>query len=153
LWPFVTAKKACVDAVELESSSKEFEQGPVTDAARAANYIVMPNFPGERTGGIVVNRHFAKEFAMKLAFRSGASIAAAAATLIVAGAALAPVSHAEEVKGHCIGANACKGQGACKSASNDCKGMNACKGKGFLTLTSDECGKIPGATFEPEKKG
>jgi uncharacterized membrane protein len=90
---------------------------------------------------------------MKLAFRSGASIAAAAATLIIAGAALAPVSHAEEGKGHCIGANACKGQGACKSASNDCKGMNACKGKGYLTLTSDECGKIPGATFEPEKKG
>ena len=90
---------------------------------------------------------------MKLAYRSGASIAAAAATLILAGAALAPTSHAEEAKGHCVGANACKGQGACKSASNDCKGINACKGKGFVELIKAECDKIEGAKFEAEKKG
>jgi uncharacterized membrane protein len=88
---------------------------------------------------------------MKLVCRSGTSIAAAAATLILAGAAVAPVSHAEEAKGHCVGANACKGQGACKSASNDCKGHNGCKGKGFLAMTKDECDKIQGATFEPAK--
>lgn len=86
---------------------------------------------------------------MKPVFRSGATIAAAAAALIITGAALAPMSHAEEGKGHCVGANACKGQGACKTAANDCKGQNACKGNGFLSLTKADCDKIEGATFEP----
>ncbi len=90
---------------------------------------------------------------MKLASQSGVSIAIAVATLILSGAALAPMSHAEEAKGHCVGANACKGQGACKSAANDCKGQNACKGKGFLVMTRAECDKIQGAKFEPEQKG
>ena|SRR6516225_6667069 len=94
-----------------------------------------------------------KDFAMKPVCWSGTSIALAAATLILAGAAVAPSSHAAEAKGHCVGANACKGQGACKSASNDCKGHNACKGKGFVVMTKAECHKIQGATFAPEKKG
>ena len=81
---------------------------------------------------------------MKFVCRSGASIAVAAATLILAGAAVAPASYAAEAKGHCIGANACKGQGA--------GGHNACKGKGFLVMTKAKCDKIPGATFEPAKK-
>jgi hypothetical protein len=88
---------------------------------------------------------------MKLANRSGATIAAAAAALLLAGAALAPAAQAEEAMGQCIGANSCKGQGACKSASNSCKGQNACKGKGFLTLTKSECAKIPGTKFEMPK--
>jgi hypothetical protein len=92
-----------------------------------------------------------KDFAMKPVCRSGASIALAAATLILTGAAVAPLSHAEEAKGQCVGANACKGQGACKSASNDCKGHNACKGKGFLVMTQSACDKIKGAHFEPVK--
>jgi uncharacterized membrane protein len=81
---------------------------------------------------------------MKLVYRSGASIAAAAATLILAGAAVAPISHAAEAKGHCLGANACKGK--------DATGHNACKGKGFLVMTKAKCDKIPGAAFEPAKK-
>jgi len=85
---------------------------------------------------------------MKLVVRSGASIAVAVATLILTGA-LAPVPHAEEAKGRCVGANACKGQGACGSASNNCMGQNACKGKGFLVMTKEECDKIEGATFQP----
>jgi uncharacterized membrane protein len=88
---------------------------------------------------------------MKLANRSGAAIAAAAAALFLAGAAMAP-AHAEEAKGQCTGANSCKGQGACKSASNACKGQNACKGKGFLSLTKADCLKIEGAKFEMPKK-
>jgi hypothetical protein len=88
---------------------------------------------------------------MKLANRSGATIAAAAAALLLAGAAMAPMAQAGEATGMCIGANSCKGQGACKSASNSCKGQNACKGKGFVKLTKDDCGKIPGATFEMPK--
>jgi len=86
---------------------------------------------------------------MQLVVRSGASIAVAVATLILTGVALAPVPHAEEAKGRCVGANACKGQGACGSASNNCMGQNACKGKGFLVMTKEECDKIEGATFQP----
>jgi hypothetical protein len=88
---------------------------------------------------------------MRLVSRSGATIAAAAATLILTGVALCDASHAEDAKGRCIGANACKGQGACGSANNDCMGQNACKGRGFLSMTKEECDKIEGATFEPEK--
>lgn len=85
---------------------------------------------------------------MKLAARSGAAIAAAAAIFVLTGAAIAPASHAGEAKGHCVGANACKGQSACKSASNACKGLNACKGKGFVEKTESECKKVEGAHFE-----
>ena len=88
---------------------------------------------------------------MKLSNRSGSTIAAAAAALLLAGAAMAPVAHAEDAAGQCIGANSCKGQSACKSASNSCKGQNSCKGKGFLSLTKAECAKIPGAKFEMPK--
>ena len=43
----------------------------------------------------------------------------------------------------CTGANACKGQSACKSAANACKGQNACKGKGFVNTGSTiECTAI-----------
>jgi hypothetical protein len=90
---------------------------------------------------------------MKIDVKSGAAIAAAAAALLIAGTAIsAPVQlAADDAKGHCMGANACKGKGACKTASNDCKGMNACKGKGFVEMTKAECDKVEGATFEPEK--
>ena len=50
-----------------------------------------------------------------------------------------------------MGANACKGQSACKTATNECAGHNACKGKGFTETTKEECEKIEGATFEPTK--
>jgi hypothetical protein len=89
---------------------------------------------------------------MKISAKSGASIAAAAAALFLAGA-VAPVAHAaEEAKGHCVGANACKGTGACKTANNACKGQNACKGTGFTSTTAAECAKVEGAKFEPAKK-
>jgi hypothetical protein len=39
---------------------------------------------------------------------------------------------ANTVKGRCFGVNACKGQGACKSAKNDCKGQ------GWLSTTKNE---------------
>ena len=43
----------------------------------------------------------------------------------------------------CPGANACKGQSACKSAANACRGQNACKGKGFIeTGSTIECTAI-----------
>ena len=88
---------------------------------------------------------------MKIDVKSGAAIAAAAAALLIAGAALSAPAMADDAKGHCMGANACKGQGACKSASNACKGQNACKGKGFMEMTKDECAKVEGGKFEPAK--
>jgi hypothetical protein len=78
----------------------------------------------------------------------GAILASAAATLFLATAVLAQesgtmssnASQAQSASVKCVGANACKGQGACKSAQNDCKGQNACKGKGFIkTSSNDEC--------------
>jgi hypothetical protein len=85
---------------------------------------------------------------MKIAVKTGASIAAAAAALIFTGA-LAPAAHAAAGgQGHCVGANACKGKSACKTAKNACNGQNGCKGQGFLVLTRDQCDEIKGAKFE-----
>ena len=84
---------------------------------------------------------------MKLNQSSGVSIALAAAALILSGATLAAPAAAESATGHCIGANACKGQSGCKTASNECKGMNACKGQGWLELTEEDCAK-QGGKFE-----
>jgi hypothetical protein len=88
---------------------------------------------------------------MKISVKSGSAIAAAAATLLMAGAVSAPVFAADEAKGHCVGGNACKGKSACKTASNGCAGQNACKGKGMAEMTKAECDKIEGAKFEAVK--
>ena len=87
---------------------------------------------------------------MKPSNRSGAAIAAAVAAVIGAITAQSGPAYADEAKGRCIGANACKGQSACGSAKNGCAGTNACKGQGFLMMTKAECDRVPGATFEPE---
>lgn len=89
---------------------------------------------------------------MKISVKSGSALAAAAATLLMAGAVSAPAFAADEAKGHCVGGNACKGKSACKTASNACAGQNACKGKGMSEMTADECAKIEGAKFEEAKK-
>ena len=57
---------------------------------------------------------------MKLTQKSGATMAIAAAALIVSGAVLVTPAAAAGEKGHCMGANACKGQSACMTAKNDC---------------------------------
>jgi hypothetical protein len=90
---------------------------------------------------------------MKIDVNSGAAIAAAAAALLIAGSAIsAPMQvAADDAKGHCMGANACKGKSACKTANNACAGKNACKGQGFKEMTKAECDQIEGATFEPAK--
>lgn len=76
---------------------------------------------------------------MKISVKSGAAMAAAAASLMLAGAAMAPAYAGDEAKGHCVGANACGGKGACGTAANACAGKNACKGQGFLAMTKAEC--------------
>ena len=72
---------------------------------------------------------------------NGAVLAAAAAALFIA----APfAASAGESMGHCNGANSCKGQSACKTASSGCKGQNSCKGQGFTQTTKAECDKADG---------
>ena len=67
---------------------------------------------------------------MKVTSKSGAAIAAAAATLFLAGATMSTSTYAAD-EGHCIGVNACKGQSACKGGQSPGKGANACKGQGW----------------------
>jgi hypothetical protein len=74
----------------------------------------------------------------------GAILASAVAALFIATAAMAQDSGSSSASASvkCVGANACKGQSACKSADNSCKGQNACKGKGFVMMPSaDACTK------------
>ncbi len=81
---------------------------------------------------------------------TGLTLAAAAAAIFAATPMMANASShasAEPVQGHCVGANACKGQSACKTASSDCKGLNACKGQGFTSSTEAEC-DTAGGEFE-----
>jgi hypothetical protein len=59
--------------------------------------------------------------------------AAAAATAAPVGA---PAGDQAQVK--CMHSSSCKGQGACKQATNSCKGQNACKGQGFTMQPSQE---------------
>lgn len=62
----------------------------------------------------------------------------AAGTLGVSSIALAEGKPSD--KGHCVGANACKGKGGCaQEGQNSCKGHNGCKGKGFVEKTRAEC--------------
>jgi hypothetical protein len=67
---------------------------------------------------------------------TGAVLATTAAMLF----AMAPVSTAVAAEGgvQCMGINACKGQGACKTADNACKGQNACKGHGLTPAASEQ---------------
>jgi hypothetical protein len=81
---------------------------------------------------------------MKINSKSGATIAAAAAALLVSGVTLIGPATAAGEKGHCMGVNACKGHSDCKTAKNDCKGMNACKGQGYVEMTEDECSQKGG---------
>jgi hypothetical protein len=76
---------------------------------------------------------------MKISVKSGATIAATAAALVLGGALAAPSAAFAAEQGKCFGANACKGQSACKTAKSECKGHNACKGQGFKVTTKGEC--------------
>lgn len=76
---------------------------------------------------------------MKMSPKSGAAMAATAAALLMSGAIVSSPVGAADAKGHCIGANACSGKSACKTAKNECGGKNKCKGQGFLEMTKAEC--------------
>src|SRR5207247_11264653 len=80
------------------------------------------------------------EIVMKLNSKSGATLAAAAATLFLAGSVVSTVSTpANAAQGKCMAGNACKGQSACKGSANACKGQNACKGPGFSPNPKEAC--------------
>ena len=69
---------------------------------------------------------------MKLDSKSGATLAAAAATLFLAGAVVSTSSApASAAQGKCMGANACKG-------------MNACKTNGFTMASEAKCTSMGG---------
>src|SRR5205085_11727007 len=84
-------------------------------------------------------QHSIEENVMKLNSKSGATLAAAAATLFLAGAVVTTGSSPAAAAGKCMAGNACKGQSACKGASNSCKGQNACKGQGFSATSEKQC--------------
>lgn len=75
--------------------------------------------------------------------KTGLVVATAVAGLFLAGSvmaeeAAAPAADKVEKVG-CMGINACKGKGVCKTAENACAGHNACKGKGIVKVTKEEC--------------
>jgi hypothetical protein len=83
---------------------------------------------------------------MKVTSKSGATIAAAAATLFLAGMTMS--TGAQAADGHCMGANACKGQSACKGGKSPGFGANACKGQGFASMSKENCMAAKGK-FKP----
>ena len=80
---------------------------------------------------------------MKIAKKSGAALATAAAIMLMSGAVTTPAPAADNFVA-CLGVNACKGKGACKSTSNACKGKNACKGRGYVKMSKAQCDAIGG---------
>lgn len=71
---------------------------------------------------------------------SGVALAAAAASVFVAGCASGPgYSEYSSAKVACAGVNGCKGLSDCKTANSSCKGQNTCKGVGFVFMGADEC--------------
>ena len=72
---------------------------------------------------------------------SGIALATAVAglfTLASAAPVFAAGASSEPAKMECPHSSMCKGQGACKTASNSCKGQNACKGQGFTMQNNKE---------------
>ncbi len=76
---------------------------------------------------------------------SGVALAAAAATMF----AVAPMNVAAggHKAGKCVGANSCKGQSACATATTSCAGQNSCAGHGWVKATKAEC-DAKGGKFE-----
>jgi len=80
---------------------------------------------------------------MKISKKSGVALATTAAVMLISGAVTTPAPAADNFQA-CLGVNACKGKGACKSASNACKGKNACKGRGMVKMSKEQCDAIGG---------
>ncbi len=85
---------------------------------------------------------------MKTTIKTGALIAAAAATMALSGVAPAAESSSAGDTVHCAGINSCKGKSDCKTAENACKGQNSCKGHGFLAVKAAECSAKGGKVID-----
>ena len=72
---------------------------------------------------------------MKKTTIAGAMLATAVALAFTGSVVNAADSSTQPAQLKCLGANACKGQSACKTATNDCQGKNSCKGKGYVVTT------------------
>lgn len=82
---------------------------------------------------------------MKMSVNSGSALAAAVATLVLAGATVAPTA-AQAASVKCYGVNACKGNSSCKTGASACKGHNACKGTGVVMVSAGACQQLGGST-------
>ncbi|HLH78119.1 MAG TPA: hypothetical protein VKV28_15050 [Candidatus Binataceae bacterium] len=79
---------------------------------------------------------------MKQVRTTGIMLAAAVGLMFAAQPVLAAGSGstASQAKVKCVGANSCKGQSSCKTATSAGPGQNSCKGQGFiLTSNAKEC--------------
>jgi hypothetical protein len=89
-------------------------------------------------------------------FVQGAAIAAAVASMMGPGLALAD-KPGKTAGAACQEANSCKGHGSCKSAANDCKGHNSCEGHKFEASSAKACtdagGKVVAKAEKTEKAG
>jgi hypothetical protein len=73
---------------------------------------------------------------------SGALLASTVALMFLATPSFAgsSSSSSQSAQVRCVGANSCKGQSACKTASSPGPGKNSCKGQGMVyTKTVKEC--------------
>lgn len=75
-------------------------------------------------------------------------MASMAGLMMMAGAAVSPSAHAEDVA--CYGVNKCKGAGACAGKAG-CAGHNSCKGQGFVKVSKEACLAIEGGSLTPVK--
>lgn len=81
----------------------------------------------------------------------GALIAASVAGLFSSAVPLVASADKTGDQVKCEGGNACKGKGACASASNSCAGQNGCKGKGWINTSAADCKKAGGKPMAPKK--
>jgi uncharacterized membrane protein len=78
---------------------------------------------------------------------SGVALAATAATLLSVAPLNVSASGHDHASGKCVGANSCKGQSFCHTATTSCAGQNSCKGQGWIKATKMECDE-KGGKFE-----
>lgn len=77
---------------------------------------------------------------------TGIALAVGAAAMFTLAPVMTANAHGKAVQ--CMGANACKGKGSCKTANNACKGQNACKGKGVVMKSAKGCKKAGGTVMD-----
>ncbi len=76
----------------------------------------------------------------------GITLATAAALAFSAAPITSSLANSMSHQVKCVGVNACKGQGSCRTKKNACKGQNSCKGKGIKMMSSKESCQKAGGT-------